>query len=60
VGISYYGWNPGAGRLYEKLGFKEEGRERELFWMGGKRWDKIRMGMLESEWAARKETTEKE
>jgi RimJ/RimL family protein N-acetyltransferase len=60
VGISYYGWNPHAGRLYERLGFKEEGREREMLWMAGKRWDKVRMGILEREWTARKEKKEKQ
>lgn len=55
VGIGYMTWNPGAGRLYERLGFKEEGRTRETYWMGGKWWDHVELGMLEDEWRAREE-----
>jgi RimJ/RimL family protein N-acetyltransferase len=43
-------WNTGAIRLYEKLGFKHEGREREAYWHEGRFWDGVQMGMLEGEW----------
>lgn len=50
VRIRAYGWNVGALRLYEKIGFKVEGREREAFWNDGRWWDGVDMGMLEGEW----------
>ncbi|KAG9196923.1 hypothetical protein G6514_002915 [Epicoccum nigrum] len=43
-------WNAGVLRLYEKIGFKIEGREREAFWHEGRWWDGVDMGMLEGEW----------
>ncbi|KAA8623643.1 acetyltransferase [Pyrenophora tritici-repentis] len=45
-----FGWNMGAIRLYEKLGFIMEGREREAVWFEGRWWDSVTLGMLEDEW----------
>ncbi|KAE8838282.1 hypothetical protein PTNB73_03702 [Pyrenophora teres f. teres] len=45
-----FGWNVGAIRLYEKLGFVMEGREREAVWFEGRWWDSVTLGMLEDEW----------
>jgi len=53
VSIGYMAWNLDAGRLYERLGFVEEGRERECFFFEGGWWDKVVLGMLEGEWRAR-------
>ncbi|EUC41082.1 hypothetical protein COCMIDRAFT_40689 [Bipolaris oryzae ATCC 44560] len=50
VHIQAFEWNVGALRLYEKIGFKAEGREREAFWHEGRWWDGVDMGMLEGEW----------
>lgn len=50
VGIGSVEFNQGALRLYEKLGFKHEGRSREAIWHDGRFWDLVEMGMLESEW----------
>jgi RimJ/RimL family protein N-acetyltransferase len=50
VSIRSFEWNTGAIRLYEKLGFKHEGREREAYWHEGRFWDGVQMGMLEGEW----------
>lgn len=50
VRIRGFEWNVGALRLYESLGFKVEGREREALWHEGRWWDGIEMGMLEGEW----------
>jgi RimJ/RimL family protein N-acetyltransferase len=50
VEIKAFEWNKGAIRLYEKLGFKHEGREREAFWHEGRFWDGVQMSMLEGEW----------
>lgn len=50
VRIRAFEYNAGAFRLYERLGFKHEGREREAYWYEGRWWDGIDMGMLEDEW----------
>ncbi|KAF1950518.1 acyl-CoA N-acyltransferase, partial [Byssothecium circinans] len=50
VRVRAFEWNEGAIRLYGKLGFKHEGRERECLWHEGRFWDGIQMGMLEDEW----------
>ncbi|KAL1592160.1 hypothetical protein SLS59_009816 [Nothophoma quercina] len=52
VRIRAFGWNTGALRLYEKIGFKLEGRERESLWHEGRWWDGVEFGMLEGEWWA--------
>lgn len=48
--IRAFEWNEGAVRLYEKIGFTAEGREREAFWHEGRWWDGVEMGMLDREW----------
>ncbi|EMD70190.1 hypothetical protein COCSADRAFT_74553, partial [Bipolaris sorokiniana ND90Pr] len=48
-----FGWNKGAIRLYERLGFVVEGREREAVWYEGEWWDSFTLGMLDREWRAR-------
>lgn len=53
IDLAAFSWNPGAIRLYEKLGFVREGCKREHFWYDGKYWDAIELGMLESEWRER-------
>ncbi|KAF2682959.1 acyl-CoA N-acyltransferase [Lentithecium fluviatile CBS 122367] len=50
VRIRAFGWNEGAMRLYERLGFKLEGREREALWHEGRFWDGIEYGMIDREW----------
>lgn len=50
VQIRAFEWNTGALRLYERLGFKAEGREREAIWHEGRFWDTVELGMLEGEW----------
>lgn len=50
VKIRAFEWNSGAVRLYERIGFKVEGRMREELWHDGRWWDGIELGMLESEW----------
>jgi RimJ/RimL family protein N-acetyltransferase len=50
VGVSCFSFNEGARRLYERLGFVIEGREREAVWKNGGWHDSIAMGMLEGEW----------
>ncbi|KAF9697931.1 hypothetical protein EKO04_003980 [Ascochyta lentis] len=50
VRIRAFEWNAGAVKLYEKVGFKVEGGEREALWHDGRWWDGIFLGMLEREW----------
>ena len=50
--------NTGAIRVYEKAGFVHEGRQREHAWVRGAYEDVVRMGILRSEWAARRGTAE--
>ncbi|KAH6621718.1 acyl-CoA N-acyltransferase [Boeremia exigua] len=50
VRIRAFEWNVGAVRLYEKIGFKVEGREREALWHEGRWWDGIEFSILEGEW----------
>ncbi|XP_014562176.1 hypothetical protein COCVIDRAFT_84844 [Bipolaris victoriae FI3] len=53
VRLRAFGWNKGAIRLYERLGFVVEGREREAVWFEGEWWDSFTLGMLDREWYAR-------
>lgn len=46
-------WNESAHRLYQSLGFVDEGRKRESIWRNGKYRDTFQMSMLEHEWRAR-------
>lgn len=50
VRIRAFEWNVGALKLYEKVGFRVEGREREALWHEGRWWDGVELGMLEGEW----------
>ncbi|KAF2267190.1 acyl-CoA N-acyltransferase [Lojkania enalia] len=50
VTIRAFEWNEGALRLYERLGFVVEGRQREALWHEGRWWDGVEMGMLDREW----------
>ncbi|PWY69617.1 acyl-CoA N-acyltransferase, partial [Aspergillus sclerotioniger CBS 115572] len=50
VGLTAFGFNDGAAKLYRKLGFVEEGREREVMWHSRGWWDVIHFGILEGEW----------
>jgi RimJ/RimL family protein N-acetyltransferase len=50
VRIRAFEWNTGALKLYEKIGFEIEGREREALWHEGRFWDGVDFGMLEQEW----------
>jgi RimJ/RimL family protein N-acetyltransferase len=44
-------FNQAAVRVYEKCGFKVEGRSREAFFYKGRYWDKLHMAVLASEFA---------
>lgn len=59
VRIRAFEWNEGAVRLYAKLGFVLEGRDRESLWHDGRYWDSVDYGMVEGEWAALREEERK-
>lgn len=42
--------NTVAIKLYKKLGFKEEGRQRDALFREGRYWDYVSMSVLEGEW----------
>lgn len=46
--------NAAAIRVYEKLGFVTEGRQREHAWVRGGYEDIVRMGLLRAEWTERR------
>lgn len=45
-----YGFNEGSKRLLEKVGFAEEGRQREQTFVDGEHWDVHWFGLLAREW----------
>ncbi|KAK6441235.1 hypothetical protein LTR95_002534 [Oleoguttula sp. CCFEE 5521] len=53
VNIGVFGYNTGAKRLYERLGFVVEGCRREYLWFRGKWYDDYSLGMLRTEWEER-------
>lgn len=50
IGLQSAVWNEGAIRLWGRLGFKEDGRDREALWSDGRWWDEVRFSILEGEW----------
>lgn len=50
IEIEAFGYNPGALRLYRRLGFKEEVRLRDALWHNGRYHDSTVLSMLASEW----------
>jgi RimJ/RimL family protein N-acetyltransferase len=52
VYLNVYGYNEGAVRLYERLGFVREGAYRESAYAMGRRWDEYRYSMLRTEYQA--------
>lgn len=49
VGLRVFEYNVAAIRAYEKAGFKEIGRRRESYFMGGRMWDEVHMDCLSKE-----------
>lgn len=49
IGLEVYAFNPRARRVYEKCGFRVEGRQREALYWDGEWVDLILMGMLASD-----------
>lgn len=45
-----FGWNTRAQKVYQRLGFREEGRRRECLFKDDKWWDEVHFGILKNEW----------
>jgi RimJ/RimL family protein N-acetyltransferase len=54
IELSVAPFNMAGIRAYEKAGFTEEGRRRELVWHDGRWYDEVMMSVLDHEWAARR------
>ena len=52
VTLEVFDYNPRAIHVYEHLGFRHEGRKRELGLREGRRFDVFNMGILRREWEA--------
>jgi RimJ/RimL family protein N-acetyltransferase len=50
ISLTVFEYNERAVRMYEKCGFKIEGRNRDYHFRDGRRWDLICMGILREEW----------
>ena len=50
VTLTVFEYNPRAIRSYEKVGFRHEGRLRQMLLKEGKRWDMLFMGILFDDW----------
>jgi RimJ/RimL family protein N-acetyltransferase len=53
LSLEVYDFNPRGRRVYEKVGFVEEGRRRAALMFDDERFDAIVMSILRPEWAAR-------
>ncbi len=53
VTLNVFEYNERAIKSYQKLGFQEEGRQRQAMSRWDRRWDLIFMGVLRSEWEAK-------
>ncbi|MEK7248387.1 MAG: GNAT family protein [Chloroflexota bacterium] len=52
VSLGVFDFNQRAQAVYRKVGFVEEGRDRDAYFQDGRYWDVIRMSVLEDEWRA--------
>lgn len=60
VGLQSASFNTGAIRLWERLGFHQDGKDREVVWANGKWHDDVRFSILEGEWRAMMEGEKRE
>ncbi|KNG81687.1 GNAT family acetyltransferase [Aspergillus nomiae NRRL 13137] len=56
IAVEAFSYNQGATRLYERLGFTFEGRQREAIWYDGDWHDLLTFGMLDREWKGQQQT----
>ncbi|CZR68657.1 uncharacterized protein PAC_18556 [Phialocephala subalpina] len=54
IRLTCFSFNDGALRLYRRMGFKEEGRNREAYRYAGRWWDRVLFSVLEDEWGVLK------
>lgn len=54
IGLQALAFNNRALAVYEKVGFREEGRRREVVFHDGAFHDEVQMGLLEDEWRAQR------
>lgn len=59
IAVEAFSYNPGATRLYERLGFQFEGRQREAIWYDGDWHDLLIFGMLDREWKTQQQKKSK-
>jgi len=59
VQVRCFEYNPGALRLYERLGFTREGCWLEFVWHQGRYWNDIQLVMLDRDWWAMQEQDHK-
>lgn len=52
IGLQSASYNTGAMSLWKRLGFQQDGKDREALWMNGEWHDEVRYSLLESEWRA--------
>lgn len=50
IHLGVYDFNEAGLRLYERIGFRYEGRLRQMIYYEGRYWDEWSMGILRSEW----------
>lgn len=50
VECNVFGWNTRAHKIYQRLGFREEGRRRECLFKDDQWWDEVHLGILKEEW----------
>lgn len=50
VTLGFFEYNARAQRSYEKVGFRMEGRQRQMLQRAGKYWDVLIMGITQPEW----------
>jgi RimJ/RimL family protein N-acetyltransferase len=55
VWLHVYEYNPRAVHVYEKVGFRHEGRLRQAAFRDGRYWDTLVMAVLREEWRPRKD-----
>ncbi len=52
IALGVFAFNDRAQAVYRKVGFVEEGRERDGYYQDGRYWDVLRMSILREEWDA--------
>jgi diamine N-acetyltransferase len=52
IGLTVAEWNIAGQRAYARAGFKEWGRRRSCWWMGGRWWDEVHMDAIAAEFVS--------